>query len=127
MNGVVVDTSVWVDYLAGGDIPILGDALRQGSIILPPVVLAELVSGPHRPRERAALIDFLSDLPLCDTPRDHWIRVGELRRRCREKGVSVSTPDAHVAQCALDIDALLLTRDAIFSDIARHADLRLGP
>lgn len=60
-------------------------------------------------------------------PPDHWIRVGELRRRCREKGLSVSTPDAHVAQCALDVDALLLTRDGIFSDIARHADLRLGP
>ncbi len=127
MSGVVIDTSVWVDYLAGRDTPILGDALEQGSVILPPVVLAELVSGAHRPRERAALVDFLSDLPLCDAARDHWIRVGELRRRCREKGVTVSTPDAHVAQCALDVDALLLTRDAIFSDIARHVELRLGP
>jgi predicted nucleic acid-binding protein len=126
VSGVVVDTSVWVDYLAGKDNPILGDALRQGSVILPPIVLAELISGAHRPRERAALIDFLSELPLCETTREHWIRVGELRRRCREKGLSVSTPDAHVAQCALDVDALLLTRDSIFSDIAPHADLRLG-
>ena len=126
MSGVIVDTSVWVDYLTGKDIPVLGDALRQGSVALPPIVLAELISGAHRPRERAALINFLSELPLCETARDHWIRVGELRRRCREKGLSVSTPDAHVAQCALDADALLLTRDCIFSDIARHADLRLG-
>ncbi len=126
MSGVVVDTSIWVDYFSGEDFPVLDNALRQGSVILPPVVLAELISGAHRPRERVALIDFLSDLPLCETPRDHWIRVGELRRRCREKGVSVSTPDAHVAQCALDIDAPLLTRDGIFSAIARHVDLRLG-
>jgi predicted nucleic acid-binding protein len=126
VSGVIVDTSVWVDYLTGKDIPVLGDALRQGSVALPPIVLAELISGAHRPRERAALINFLSELPLCETTRDHWIRVGELRRRCREKGLSVSTPDAHVAQCALDADALLLTRDIIFSDIARHADLRLG-
>lgn len=127
MSGVIVDTSVWIDYLAGRDVPFLDDALRQGSVMLPPVVLAELISGARRPRERAALIDFLSDLSLCETTRDHWIRVGELRRRCGAKGLSVSTPDAHVAQCALDADALLLTRDGIFADIARHVNLRLGP
>ena len=127
MSGVVVDTSVWIDYLAGKDTPILENALRQGSVLLPPIVLAELVSGAHRPRERTALVDFLTDLSLCKTLIDHWIRVGELRRRCREKGISVSTPDAHVAQCALDVDALLLTYDRIFREIARLANLRLYP
>jgi predicted nucleic acid-binding protein len=40
--------------------------------------------------------------------------------------VTVSVPDAHVAQCALDRDALLLTRDAIFEAMARLIPLRLG-
>lgn len=127
MSGVVVDTSVWVGYFAGMDIPLLDDSLKQGGVMLPPVVVAELVSGAHRPRERAALIGFLEEMPLCDAPRDHWIRVGELRHRCREKGLSVSTPDAHVAQCALDADALLLSRDRVFSEIAHHTRLRLAP
>jgi predicted nucleic acid-binding protein len=72
------------------------------------------------------LIDLLRELPLHETPLEHWIRAGELRLRCGERGLSVSTPDAHVSQCALDRDAVLLTRDKIFEQIARHTRLRLA-
>ena len=40
-------------------------------------------------------------------------------------GFSVSTPDAHVARCALDLDAELLTEDRIFATLARHVPLKL--
>ena len=126
MSGLVVDTSVWVDYFAGEDVALLDDALKSGAVMVPPVVVAELVSGAHRPRERRALIEFLEELPLCDHSRDHWVRVGELRRSCREKGLSISTPDAHVAQCAIDTDALLLSRDRIFEMLASQISLRLS-
>src|SRR5262249_14528958 len=101
------------------------EALAQGVVVLPPIVVAELVSGARRPRDLAAIDDLLRELPLHDTPRSHWVRVGELRRHLRAKGVSASTPDAHVAQCALDRDATLLARDTIFSHISRHSPLRL--
>lgn len=125
MSGVVVDTSVWIDFLAGVSTPSLEEALAQGLVVLPPLVVAELVSGAHRQREKAMLEDLLEELPLHETPLLHWIRVGELRRSLRSKGLSVSTPDAHVAQCALDREAVLLSRDAVFRSIARHAPLRL--
>ena len=125
MSGVVVDTSVWIDFLAGVSTPSLEEALAQGLVVLPPLVVAELVSGAHRQREKAMLEDLLEELPLHETPLAHWIRVGELRRGLKKKGLSVSTPDAHVAQCALDREAVLLSRDAVFRSIARHAPLRL--
>ena len=103
----------------------LEDALAEGLVILPPVVVAELVSGARRPRERTALQELLADLPLHETPRAHWVRVGMLRLSLLEKGVSISTPDAHVAQCALDRDAILLTKDQVFTRIARHTSLTL--
>lgn len=123
--GLVVDTSSWIDFFRGETIPLLEDALALGSVVLPPIVLAELVSGATKPSDRAALIDLLGDLALHETPREHWIRAGELRLRLRAKGHSISAPDSHVAQCALDRDAPLLTRDRAFSTIARHAPLRL--
>ena len=126
VSGVVVDTSVWIDFFAGSPAPALEDALAHGTAVLPPIVIAELVSGARRPRERAAIADLIADLGLHDTPREHWIRVGELRRRLAARGLSLSTPDAHVAQCALDRDALLLTRDAVFRMVARHTRLRLA-
>ena len=125
MSGVVVDTSVWIDFLAGAPVPILEDALGRGVVVLPPVVVAELVGGARRPRDRAAVADLVGDLSLHDTPVDHWVRVGELRRHLRDRGVTVSTPDAHVAQCAIDRDAVLLSRDAIFRRVASHSKLRL--
>jgi predicted nucleic acid-binding protein len=125
VSGVVADTSVWIDFFAGRAAPHLEDALAQGSVVLPPLVVAELVSGARRTRDRIAIADLLRELPLHETPLDHWVRVGDLRRRLRGRGVAVSTPDAHVAQCALDRDAVLLSRDAVFTRIAAIAKLRL--
>jgi hypothetical protein len=126
VSGVVVDTSVWIDFFAGTSVPALEEALAHGVVALPPVVVAELISGARRPRDRAAIADLVVELPLHETPLDHWVRVGELRRHLQQHGVTASTPDAHVAQCALDRDAVLLARDAIFPRIARHSKLRLG-
>ena len=126
MSGVVADTSAWIDFFAGRPARALEDALAQGLVVLPPLVVAKLISGAHRARDRAAIARLVDDLPMHETPLAHWIRVGELRRRLRERGISVSTPDAHVAQCALDRDAVLLSSDAVFTRIARSAGLRLG-
>ena len=124
--GLVVDTSAWIDFFGGETVPLLEDALAIGSVVLPPVVVAQLVSGVQKGASRAALIDLLEDLPLHATPREHWIRVGELRRALSEKGLTVSTPDAHIAQCALDRDAPLRSRDRVFPRIARYVSLRLA-
>lgn len=56
--GLVVDTSVWIDFFGGRTIPLLEDALAIGSVVLPPVVVAELVSGARQPSDRDALVDL---------------------------------------------------------------------
>ncbi len=61
-----------------------------------------------------------------DTPFAHWVAVGELRSTLSTRGIALSTPDAHVAQCALDRDALLLSHDAVFGRIAKMTPLRLA-
>jgi predicted nucleic acid-binding protein len=126
VSGLVIDTSVWIDFFAGRAIPAVEDGLAQGVVVLPPLVVAELVSGARRDKERAAIADLVRDLTVHETPVEHWVRVGELRGALAGKGIAVSTPDAHVAQCALDRDAVLLTRDDVFRRIARQAPLRLA-
>lgn len=125
MSGLVVDTSVWIDFFSGRESTGLEEALARGGVVLSPIVVAELVSGAKRARDRAAITDLLADLPVHSTPLGHWIRVGELRRDLCDRGVAVSTPDAHVAQCALDLNVPLLTRDGVFRDIAKATRLRL--
>ena len=122
---VVVDTSVWVDWLKGRPVVAVDQALDRGLVVLPPLVIAELVAGARRAGEREQLEAALADLPMCDCQRSHWAHVGALRARALAHGVSLSTPDAHIAQCALDLDATLLTRDAVFTELAALCPLKL--
>jgi tRNA(fMet)-specific endonuclease VapC len=125
VNVVVVDTSAWIPYFKGVPNADLDLALREGRVFLAPVVAAELLSSKLRPSERKSLGDFLKELPLCEAAFDHWSRVGELRVRLATKGINLSTPDAHVAQCALDLEGYLLTEDAVFKKVSGAAGLRL--
>jgi predicted nucleic acid-binding protein len=122
---VVVDTSVWVDYFRSAGAPQLDELLGDGLVLLAPVVAAELLSAPLTRAERRDLTALLASLPLHATPFPHWLAVGELRARLAKAGLTVSTPDAHVAQCALDTGALLWSQDAVFSGISRRSTLRL--
>jgi predicted nucleic acid-binding protein len=124
--GVVVDSSVWIDYLAGKKNQRVDDAVTDDAAVIPPLVVAELVTGALTPAMREAIGELLQEVLVHDTPLEHWIDVGTLRRLLGRKGINVTVPDAHIAQCALDLDAILLTRDTIFADIARHTSLRLA-
>lgn len=129
MSALVVDTSSWISYFAGRAASavdaVLEEALEEARVHLPAIVVAELLSGTLARKDRAELEDLLRSLPLCSGGFEHWARVGALRTSLRRHGLTVSTPDAHVAQVALDLDAELLTEDAVFAKMARHAPLRL--
>jgi len=123
--GVVIDTSVWIHFFNGSDTDNVAEALEHGVAVLPPIVVSELITGATTQKQRQAIGELLQDAPVHATPLEHWIRVGDLRRTLAQKGLAVSIPDAHVAQCALDLDAVLLSSDGVFSAMAKHVQLRL--
>ncbi len=126
MNVLVVDTSAWISFFRGAPNNTLELALKEGRAFLSPLVAAELLSSFRPESKRDSFIDFLRELPLCDSSLEHWIRVGALRNSLLKRGVSISTPDAHVAQSALDLEGYLLSEDKIFAKIARAVDLKLA-
>ena len=70
---VVVDTSVWIDFFRGKTVRLLAEALRDGTVVIPPIVVAELVSGAGRPRDRRAIGELLHEMPVHETSLEHWI------------------------------------------------------
>lgn len=99
--------------------------------VLPKARLVELgrhfsvgVSGAST-RERNSLTAFLEDLSFHPTPLTHGQPVGALRAQLRKKSLSVSTPDAHVSQCAFESGGLLWSNDSIFGAIERVMKLRV--
>ena len=125
MAVIVSDTSTWIDYLQGRPNELLRLALDEGTVVLPPLVVVEMVAGAITMEERTAVGEIVQEALLHQTSLAHWIDVGILRRELRRKGVTVTLPDAHIAQCAIELDALLLTRDAVFAQIAQHTALRV--
>lgn len=127
MNVLIVDTSVWVGYLGGSANGYLDLALKEARVWLPPLVASELLSAKLPPTKRNELREMLAELPLCACPFEHWVKVGELRAHCAENGFKISTPDAHIAQCALDLDAYLASEDKVFKKLTKTSRLRLAP
>jgi predicted nucleic acid-binding protein len=125
VSGIVVDTSIWIDYFKGISFPIVDDSLKEGSLSLSPIIVSELLSAKLNPNSKKQLIDFLLDLKFINCDFSHWIRVGELRSFFAKKGITVSTPDAHIAQVCIDQNCYLITGDKIFTQISKVVKLKL--
>jgi predicted nucleic acid-binding protein len=123
---VVVDSSILIDYVSSGGLDEFHALIGDEPLFLPPLVVSEVLSGADDLSARVLVGELLQDTPVYRTRLAHWIDLGTLRRNLRRRGINVTLPDAHVAQCALDLDATLITRDKVFQLVAKHVPLRLA-
>jgi len=104
---ILVDTSVWVDYLRQSD-PGLATALEEGRVLTHPFVIGELACGNLS--RRAEVLTLLQGLPRAPLASDH--EALELIENRRLMGRGIGYVDVHLlAAAALDDDATLWTRD----------------
>jgi predicted nucleic acid-binding protein len=122
--GSVLDTSVLIGFRYR-PISIVAEAISAGDAVIPPLVVAELMTGAVAPWQREEIGDLLQEVPVYETRLGHWMDVGLLRQHLARKGLKLTLPDAHIAQCAIERDAALITRDAVFAKIANHTALRV--
>ena len=71
----------------------------------------------------AQLATGASLLPLKD---GYWLRAREARRLIRSKGLRARGIDTLIAQCCIDADVALITRDADFRHFADWCGLKLA-
>ena len=87
-----------------------------------PVVLTELLSDPKLP---SAVGDTLPEIPLIEMTSGHWQRAGILRAKVLAKHRKARLGDALIAQCCVDQNVLLLSRDRDFRAFVEAAELDL--
>lgn len=107
---IAVDTSSFIGFLAGDngtDSSIVDSALADQTVVLPPAVLAELLSAPRLDSEVARIFLDLPTLALVD---GYWERVGRTRASILCGGKRARLADALVAQSCIDYDVPLVTR-----------------
>lgn len=122
---VCVDSSVWIAYFAGvsgPDVGLLQRLLDDGTAVLVPPVLSELLSDPSIPSD---LESFLLDTPVLPLLDGYWERAGRLRRRMLAAHRKAKLADVLIAQSCIDHGLMLLTRDADFQAFAQYSELAI--
>jgi predicted nucleic acid-binding protein len=120
MPGVIIDTSVWVDYLRGtqnAQTDAVDHLLDTGRATICGAIEAELVAGLRNRAEREELSSLLEGCDYLDTARADWRRAGELAGQLRDRGWTIPLSDLIIAALALSHDQLLLTADRHFKHI----------
>lgn len=120
---ILVDTSVWVDFLRGPGTP-QSRALHSliefdEDICITEVVLTEILQGARSEANFEGLRRYLLNFPIY-RPKgtDTYIFAAEIYRRCRRKGRTVrKTIDCIIAAICLESDLVLLHSDSDFEQI----------
>jgi len=118
--GVVVDTSVWVEFLRGGksrNPGIVEDLVRSSQAVTCGIVLAELLAGVRNVDERNQLREALAGLDYVETREQTWRRAGELAAELRSKGRTLPMSDLIVAALAIEHGLSVFTVDSHFRHI----------
>jgi predicted nucleic acid-binding protein len=130
---VIVDTSVWIDFLRGIDSgPVVKlEQLLAGEvdIFTTGLIVQEVLSGIRNKRERERVrTDFGRFILLMPTLDAHVAAAG-IFDGCRKKGYTVrSVVDCLVAALALEYDLEILENDRDYRHIAQVFPLRIaGP
>ena len=130
---VLVDTSVWIDYINGNNTEqviyldgLLNNPLAVG---LTELIYLEVLQGAKNQKAFDQFSQYFSGQKFYhfDDPLKSHTAAAQLYFDCRKKGITVrSTIDCLIAQCAIEYELILLHNDKDFIQIARVAkDLKL--
>jgi predicted nucleic acid-binding protein len=118
---IVTDSTPWIAYFSGKNCAPLELALEAGAVRVPPLVEVELLGNSLPTKNRKILQELLRPITLGDLHPEHWARAGLLKSQLAEKGFQLSARDAHVVQCAIDQQAVLLSSDPLLSQIQKYS------
>lgn len=120
---ILVDTSVWIDWLRGGTrraTSLLDRMIDEEDIVLAPVVVQELLQGARGEEQLAELRAHFGKLPVLLPSRQTYEDAGALYARCRWQGFTPRSPhDCLIAQLAVEHAVPLLHDDRDFEALAR--------
>lgn len=128
---VLVDTSVWIDFLNGAPSP---QAQRLKELIASDepiailgVILTEILLGLKSDNEARRIQELLSAFePAPELSDQDYFAAAKIYRDCRNKGLTLrSTIDCLIAQICIRHKLRLLAKDRDFTVIAKLFPLEL--
>ena len=128
---IVVDSSVWIDFLNANDTPQalwLRGILGQRAIAIPDLSVTEILQGARSERDLKFILDLIGRVPVIPTTDVHVaVEAARNYRHLRSLGITVrKTIDTLIAtRCTMDGHELLHS-DRDFDPFVEHLGLRLA-
>ena len=130
MDTVLVDTSVWVNFLKKTDTlaaKYLENQITKIVIAICPSIIQEVLQGVLTDNEYHSLKSYLDTLELFNNESYSMaIEAAQLYRLLRKNGITIRKPnDCLIAIYAMRNDAFILHDDRDFTHIAAFSDLKV--
>jgi predicted nucleic acid-binding protein len=131
MNGVLADTSVWIDFFNGiesREKNILKDFLvKDKPVFLVPVVMQEILQGFRDGADFNKAVEILCAFPFLEyDPHDMAVKAAGLYREVRKKGITIrKSNDCLIAAIAIEHRIPLLHKDNDFNLMAKLTKLKI--
>jgi predicted nucleic acid-binding protein len=131
MTGLLVDTSVWVDFFrarAAPHVTRLEKALSDGQdVCICGVILTEVLQGIRSDRDYRRTSARFDPLLFLSMDRETFVAAADLYRTLRRRGLTVRKPvDCMIAAVAISYDVELLHNDRDFEPMQEHCGLRVA-
>lgn len=128
---ILVDTSVWVDFLRGED-SLQRRLFRrliedEADISMTEIIFTEILQGIKNDGEFQAIKDYLLEFPMY-RPKgiETYMHAARIYRDCRKKGKTVRrTIDCIIAAICIENDLTLLHKDSDFDLIQACTGLQV--
>jgi predicted nucleic acid-binding protein len=125
---IVVDTSVWIDYVRGIDArhtDLLDRALIQNRVITGDLIITEFLQGFREDKDFRQARAIMESLEYYDfLGKDMALKAAQNFRLLRMKGVTIrKTIDVIIASFCIEYQIPLLHNDRDFDAIEKHLEL----
>ena len=127
---ILIDTSVWIDFLTDREIPNT-DAVEnlvseREDICICGVVLSEVLQGIRKDKEYKKTKTILSELLFLPMTKETFYLSADIYRTCRSRGITIrNSIDCMIAATCIQHEARLLHNDKDFDLIASQFDLSI--
>lgn len=129
---ILVDTSVWIDFLNGANSPERHALHRlieeeEEEISITEIILTEILQGIKEDNDFKRVRDYLLEFPI-HRPKgvETYLKAAGIYRECRKKGKTVrKTADCIIAAICIENGLTLLHKDSDFDIIKECYGLKL--
>jgi predicted nucleic acid-binding protein len=130
MSAVLVDTSVWIEYLDRVNPLVeneMDNLLLAGEVMTAGLILAELRRGCRRPEQVVLLLDAMSPLDYHEVDQEVWLQAGKLAAEGAARGLKLQIANCLLAALARREECQIFTLDRDFEHIPGIKLYRVRP